>query len=201
MGEKYKVKHKKRYIVIILCIVNVLKACSVKSNQENELPKVSPEILYETPDISGNEKILDFKGDSSIIVTIAPSVSDEGNWYLIELFEDGKIETTVKNTNKDIYWKEFDEIKNIFNEQFIDNEIRMLNKEEIKTINNMMDLLVLENVDDEFLKKRTAQDAHQEMIYIQGKAYYFLGIHTAYDEITRLMKEIIAYSPITVKVR
>ena len=57
------------------------------------------------PTISSG-KMLNLKGSSSILITIYPAIKEEDS-FLIELFDNGEIETSVGKVTKSAFYGEF----------------------------------------------------------------------------------------------
>ena len=142
-------------------------------------------------------KTLQLKGESSIIVTIHPSIM-ENNSYLIELFDNGIIETWVGKVTKEAFYGEYaGEREELFRE-IVEKKQRTLTKGEIELINQMVSRLDLTEINKKNLRKEVGEDAEQEMIWIGKRAYYFCGIISAYDGVTELIEEITKCSPIKI---
>ncbi|MCH5266553.1 MAG: hypothetical protein J1F02_11680 [Lachnospiraceae bacterium] len=142
-------------------------------------------------------KTLQLKGESSIIVTIYPSIM-ENNSYLIELFDNGIIETWVGKVTKEAFYGEYaGEREELFRE-IVEKKQRTLTKEEVELINQMVSRLDLTEINKKNSRKEVGDDAEQEMIWIGKRAYYYCGIIPAYDGVTELIKRITECSPIKI---
>ena len=179
------------------CFVSVRRQNGKAGNNSKTTSSIS--VVEATPSASA-VKMLDLNGNSSIIITIYPSVMEEKS-YLMELFDNGIIETSAGLVTRKAYIEEFTGTKEDIFEEVIDRKQRVLTDNEIEEINKMISRLDWESNYERYKEKEVGDDADQKMIWIGNKAYYFWGILPSKNEFTMLIEEIAKCSPIKVEVR
>ena len=185
-------------IVIIIGSVFYFVNANEQSSKVNYNSKAMPAVKA-TPSAS-SIKMLDLKGNSSIIITIYPSIINEES-YLIELFDNGTIETSVGLVNEEAFFGEFKGTKDEIFKEVIYTRQRTLLESEIEEINEMISRINLEKYYKRYSEKEVAIDADTKMIWIGNKAYYFLGALPSKNKLTKLIDYIAKCSPIKVEVR
>ena len=180
--------------IIIVSIISVdyyFQSIYVKNNETYLVSEIMPTI--------SSGKMLNLKGSSSIIITIYPAIMEEDS-FLIELFDNGEIETSVGKVTKSTFYGEFTGNKNDVFQMVKKKGKRTLNSKEAKLINEMLYKLDFSNINRKNLEKNVADDATQKMIWINNKAYYFCGTLPEYDEATDFIEKIINLSSIPISV-
>lgn len=180
--------------IIIVSIISVdyyFQSIYVKNNETYLVSEIMPTI--------SSGKMLNLKGSSSIIITIYPAIMEEDS-FLIELFDNGEIETSVGKVTKSAFYGEFTGNKNDVFQMVKKKGKRTLNSKEAKLINEMLYKLDFSNINRKNLEKNVADDATQKMIWINNKAYYFCGTLPEYDEATDFIEKNINLSSIPISV-
>lgn len=153
--------------------------------------------MFHTASSVSADKMLDLKGDSSIIITVYPCIMEDDS-YLIELFDNGVLETTVGKVNKEAFYGEFTGRKEVIFEKIKEKRKKYINRDEAELINEMIGKLDFSKVDKKNLKKQVADDAWQRMIWINNKAYYYCGTLPNYSEVTQFIEQIVKFSSIKI---
>ena len=141
---------RKKFLIVIFAIIGLLVAICCLKNVFSQNSKNVPD--FELPFPTFSIKVLELKGDSSIIVTVFPCVIEEES-YMIELFDNGIIETSSGKVTKEAFYGEFTGEKDIFEEVF-EKERTTLTKDECKIINQMINHLDLTKISKENQKNK-----------------------------------------------